>query len=135
MQYPDAETRIANWLHDHLIPPDGQTYKLWADPRLPQNWPFTAPLGHVQRGPGEADTALTLDSVLLDVDWYAKNADHARSAAELTRSLIRLTLPRFTWTDGVTVSGTATLTAPFWAPDPAVYRRSATYRVILHGMI
>jgi len=135
MDYADAETRIADWLKTRLHPVENHAVKMWADPRLPQNWPFTAPIGHVQRGPGEADAALTLDSCLLDIDYYAKNADHARRVAEQTRGLIRLVLPRFTWPDGVTVSGTATISPPFWIPDPSVYRRSATYRVILHGMV
>jgi hypothetical protein len=125
--YADPELLISGWLAEQL------GAKTWADPRLPSNWNFTAPVGHVQRGQGEADTWLTLDSVLLDVDWYAKDADHARTLAERTRSAVRLLLPGHTWPDGTTVSGTFTVTAPFWAPDPSVFRRSATYRVVLHG--
>ncbi len=130
MEYADAETRIAGWLGDQLT-----GFKLWADPVLPHNWNFTAPIGHVQRSPGEGDAALTLDSAILDVGWYAADADKARKLAERTRWLIRFELPKFTWADGVTVNGTSTITAPFWGADPSVYRRSASYRVILHGVV
>jgi hypothetical protein len=108
--------------------------KTWADPVLPTN-DFTAPLGHFQRAPGEGDTALTLDSVLLDVDWYARVADHARKAAEQTRSLLRLTLPLHTFAGGPFVKSVFTVTAPFWAPATGVFRRSATYRIFLHGLV
>lgn len=135
MEYADAETRIEAWLHDNLPQVGGRKVKTWADPHLPSNWPFTAPLVHVQRAPGEGDLALTLDAALLDIDVYASKADNARALAEQVRGLIRLLLPKYTWSDAVTVSGTATITPPCWTPDPSVYRRSATYRVILHGLI
>ncbi len=128
-EYADVETRLAPWLHEQV------GHKVWADPGIPDNWPFTAPLITVRRGPGEGDTALTLDSALLDIDVYAKVADHARQVAEQVRSAMRLVLPQHTWDDGVTVSGSFTVTGPFWAPDPSLLRRSATYRVILHGLI
>lgn len=127
--YADAETLVAGWLHERV----GQ--KTWADPRLPGNYPFTAPIGHIQRGAGGGDTAITLDSVILDVDWYAKDADHARRAAEQTRAELRLNLPLYTFDNGIFCKAVFTVTAPFWAPDPTVFRRSATYRVILHGML
>lgn len=127
--YADPEVLISEWLQQRL------GLKTWADPRLPQNWTFTAPIGHVQRGQGDGDAALTLDAALVDVDWYAKNADHAREAAERSRYELRLHLPKWTWQSGVTVSGVQTVTAPFWAPDLDVFRRSATYRVIFHGLV
>jgi hypothetical protein len=129
--YADPELLIADWLKVAL----GDGVKMWADPRLPADWPFTAPLGHVQRGQGEGDSVLTLDVALLDVDFYAKNADHARKAAERARTELRLNLPGYTWESGVTVSGVTTVAAPFWAPDPNLYRRSASYRVVLHGLL
>lgn len=128
-QYPDPETLIADWLHDQL------DCKMWADPILPQPWEFTAPLGHVQGGSGGAEIALTLDAALLDVDFYAAKAEHARDYANRARSELLLTLPGHTWPSGVTVSAVTTVTAPFWAPDPKVFKRSATYRVVFHGLI
>lgn len=127
--YADPELMISEWVHGRL------DRKTWADPRLPPDWPFSAPIGHFQRGAGEGDTRLTLDVVLVDVDWYAKNADHAREAAEETRSELRLNLPLHTFANGVMCTGVQTVTAPFWAPDPNVYRRTATYRVFLHGLV
>lgn len=127
--YADPELLVSAWLHERL------SHKMWADPRLPADWPFTAPLGHVQRGQDTGDSVLTLDAAILDVDFYAKVADHARQAAEQARNALRLHLPGHTWPTGVTVSAVDTVTAPFWAPDPNVYRRSATYRVVLHGML
>jgi hypothetical protein len=127
--YADPELLLSALLHEVT------GHKAWADPILPDNWPFTAPLYHVQRGQGEGDLALSLDSVLLDLDTYAKNADHAREAAQQAWAWVRFELPHYTWPSGITVSGTATVTPPFWAPATGVYRRSATYRVILHGVI
>lgn len=131
MSYPDPELLVATWLDAHL----DQTTKVWADPRLPDNWPFTAPLVHVQRAPGAGDAQLTLDTALLDIDVYAKRADHARDVAEQVRGLIRLTLPYTTFSNGVFVTGTITVSAPSWAPDPTVARRTAAYQVTLHGVI
>ena len=127
--YADPETRLAEWLHSQL------NCKMWADPRLPHNYDFTAPIGHLQRSPGEGDIALTLDSGIYDLDFYGKDADKVRAYAEQARYEIRFVLPGHTWADGITVNGTATVSAPFWGPDPAVFRRSASYRVILHGMV
>jgi hypothetical protein len=127
--YADPELLIAEWLHQRT------TRQAWADPRLPGDWTFKAPVYHVQRGQGEGDVALSLDAVILDVDALAKNADHARQAAQDAWALIRFELPRYTWPNGITVSGTATVSAPFWAPATGVYRRSATYRVTLHGVL
>ncbi len=127
--YADPELLISAWLRDRL------GCKVWADPRLPADWDFTAPIGHVQRGQDTGDSALTLDSAILDVDFLAKIADNARQMANQARTELRLHLPNHTWPNGITVSGVETVAAPFWAPDPNVYRRSATYRVVLHGML
>lgn len=126
--YADPELLVATWLGERL------NLKTWANPNLPHDWQFTAPIGHVQRGQGFGDTALTLDECLLDISWYAADPDHARAAAEATRTEIRLNLPRHTFSNGAFVTGTFTVSAPTWAPDPKVYRRAAAYRVILHGM-
>lgn len=126
--YADGETRLTAWLHDKL------GCKMWADPRLPHNYDFTAPIGHLQRSAGEGDGVLTLDSGIYDLDFYGADADRVRGYAEHARAALRLELPGYTWDDGVTVSGVFTMSAPFWAPDPSVYRRSAAYRVIIHGM-
>jgi hypothetical protein len=129
MKYADGETRLTAWLHTAL------GCKMWADPRLPENYDFTTPIGHLQRSAGEGDTFLTLDSGIYDLDFYGAKADTVRAYAEQARYELRFNLPRFTWADGVTVNGVATLSAPAWRPDPAVFRRGASYRVILHGLI
>jgi hypothetical protein len=126
--YADPEVLIADWLHVKL------GHKMWADLRLPPDWPFTAPIGHVQCGTDPGDVALSLDVALLDIDFYAKNADHARQAAADTRNLMLLTLPLYTFPNGVFVKSVKGGT-PRWAPDPSLYRRTATYRVTLHGFV
>lgn len=128
--YPDPETLVADWLKTVL---PGR--KVWADPRLPADWPFTAPIGHVQRGTDAGEVALSLDVALLDIDWVAKNADHARQAAADTRDQMMLNLPRYTFPNGIFVKAVQTVTAPCWTPSESLYRRSATYRVTLHGLI
>ena len=129
MWYADPELLVSAWVGEQV------GHKTWADPRLPANWKFTAPIGHFQRGQGEGDTQLTLDVVLLDVSWYAADADHARECAELTRSELRLNLPLHTFPSGVFVKSVQTVMAPCWLPDPSVYRRGATYRIFLHGLM
>ncbi|WP_431728581.1 hypothetical protein [Verrucosispora sp. TAA-831] len=125
--YGDPELLIAEWLHERL------DLTVWADPRLPSDWPFDAALGHLQRAPGEGEIALSLDAALLDLDWFAKRADHARAAAQRARTALLRDLPGYTWPSGLTVSGVTNPTPPFWAPDPE-FKRSATYRVVLHGV-
>lgn len=125
--YTDVETLLADRLHARLA------VKTWIDPRLPERWNFDAPLVHIQRG-GDGDTRLTLDAAIVDIDVYARIADNARVIAERIRTEVRLHLPAFTLPSGVTVTGTGTITAPRWLPDPTVYRRGATYRVIVHGL-
>lgn len=127
--YGDPELLVSDWVQARL------QIKTWCDPILPANWPFTAPLAHFQRGRDQGDSQLTLDVALLDVDVYAANADHARETAELIRGVLRLELPHHTFDNGAFVTGVETQMAPCWAPDPKVSRRSASYRVTLHGMV
>jgi hypothetical protein len=127
--YADPELLISEWLHEQT----GR--KAWCDPELPHNYSFTAPIYHVQRGQGEGDNVLTLDSAIIDLDTLAQNADHARSAAQEAWSLMRLTLPLHVFDGGIFITGVQTLSAPCWTPATGVYRRSAAYRVFLHGLI
>lgn len=125
--YADPELLISAWLGERL------GAKTWADPVLPPTWNFTAPIGHVQRGQGYGDSRYTLDTVLLDVDWYAKVADHARTYAEHSRYQLRVHLPGTTFPSGVLVTAVDTVSAPCWAPDP-LFRRTAAYLIYLAGM-
>lgn len=127
MTYADAETFLAAWLVGEL------SIKTWADPKLDPGWRYEAPLAHIQRSPGEGDTALTLDAALIDVDVYAAVAANAREVAELIRRAVRVTLPGYTTADGVSVQGTRTVMAPVWLPDSKVFKRSATYQLFLHN--
>lgn len=127
--YADPETLLADWLHTQL------GIKAWADPNLPDNWRFTAPIAHIQRGAGIGAAPLSLDDVTLDVDVYAANADHARDTAAGIWSAMVFTLPLTTFPNGIFVKSSSATMQPIWAPDPKIYRRSATYRVILHGVI
>lgn len=130
--YADPELLIAGWLRPLL--PD--TWKVWRDPRLPTDWPYNAPLVHLQRGQGLGAVPMSLDDVTLDVDVYAKVADHAREAAQLVWSTITLKLPLTTFQpSGVFAKGAWVISPPSWAPDPNVFRRSAAYRVMLHGFV
>jgi hypothetical protein len=127
--YADPELLIATWLHGQL------GCQMRADPRLPDRWSFDAPIGMVQRGQGFGDDVLTLDTAILDIDFYAKVADHARDYAERARHELRVNLPLHVFDGGVFVTGVRTVSAPCWAPDPGVYRRTAAYQVTLHGIV
>jgi len=127
--YTDPEVLIGRWLHELL------GLKVRADPGLPDQWKYTAPLVHVQRGQSLASLALTLDDVTLDVDTYAENADHARQVARDVGTAIEFHLPKTTFLDGTFVTYAAAISRPMWAPDPALFRRTAAYRVILHGVV
>ncbi|MEU8334801.1 hypothetical protein [Micromonospora tulbaghiae] len=122
------EALVADWLNPRT------EHKCWADPRLPEPWDFTAPLVHIQSGPG-AEIALTLDAVILDVDVYAARADNAGNVANRVRAELQLRLPGHTWESGLTVSAVRVETLPFWSPDPKVFKRSASYRVYFHGLL
>lgn len=127
--YADGELLIAEWLQ-------AQTgAQVYADPDISPYLPFSEPLGHVQRSPGEGDTKLTLDAMLLDIDWHCEVADHARDFAHQTWNLMRFTLPLHTFVGGTFVTGVRTVSAPSWAPASGAYRRSAAYMVYLHGLV
>ena len=127
--YGDPELLVSEWVHNQL------DIKTWADPGLPDNWTFTAPIAHFQRGSGLGQVPLSLDDVLLDVDVYAKHADHARQTAGDILAALTLELPLVTFANGVFVKGVWALSPPIWAPDPQVKRRTAAYRIMLHGFI
>jgi hypothetical protein len=129
LAYADPETLIASWVTETL------STKTWADPRLPGNWNFTAPITHIQRGQGLGQAPLSLDDVTLDFDTYAADADHARRTASRIWSAVTLRLPLVTFDNGIFVKGAWCLSPPSWAPDPAVYRRTAAYRIVLHGFV
>lgn len=126
--YADPELLIAEWLHAQV------GCKVWRDPRLPGDWKFTAPITHLQRAQGGGEPALTLDDVLLDVDVYAANADHARETAHAIWTAMTFSLPLTTFDNGVFVKYCAATARPVWTFDASVYRRTAAYRVILHGL-
>lgn len=128
--YADPEKLLSRWLEERL------DRKVWCDLRLPHDWWATAPVALLTRAPGEGDTQLTLDAGTYDLDWYGKNADHVREWAETARGVLRLELPGFTWPSGVTVNQVQTVSAPCWAPEfeKGVFRRTAAYRIVLHGM-
>lgn len=127
--YADPELLVAQWLKDTL------GIHVRADPDLPADWLFDAPITHVQRGQGLGAAPLSLDDVTLDVDTYAANADHARKVAGDIWSAIILQLPLTTFDNGILVKHASATTPAMWAPDPKVYRRTAAYRVILHGFV
>lgn len=126
----DPELLIARWINTEL----GITCR--ADPDLRPDWWADAPLAHVQRGQGAGEAPLSLDDVTLDVNVYAKVADHARDAAHRIWAAMTLQLPLTTFQpSGLFVKHCSATTPPFWAPDPDSYRRAATYRIILHGFV
>lgn len=128
--YGDPELLVGDWLKGVL----GVQRKVWKDPNLPADWDFNAPLVHIQRGQGLGQVPLSLDDVTLDVNVYAKVADHARTVAQTVWSAMILQLP-LTSLGSILVKGSWVLSPPTWAPDPSVYRRSAAYRVMLHGFV
>lgn len=127
--YADPELLVGQWIRDTL------NIKVWNDPRPPPNRAFTAPLAHVLRAPSGNPAPLTIDDMLLDCDVYASVADHARDTAARIWSAMTLQLPKTTFANGAFVKASTASTPPFWSPDPKVYRRSATYRVILHALV
>lgn len=126
--WADPEIPVGEWLRDEL------GIKVWMDPVAPSNAWDTAGWAWVQRAQGGDTLAVTLDDVLLDIDCYAAKADHARNLAQQVWSAMTLQLPRHTFSNGVTVQACTAFTRPCWAPDPK-FRRTATYRAILHGVV
>lgn len=141
--YADPELLVVGWLKTRL----DAGVKVWANPTLPYGWQFDAPLVHVQRGQDIAEPALSLDIALLDIETYSAEPDNARALADQIRGLMRLELPLTTFANGVFCKAVTTVSAPTWAPfrdpaasnrsgtSPTVARRSAAYRVILHGFV
>lgn len=127
--YADPELLVSEWLNGLL------GIKTWADPILPSTWRFEAPVAHIQRGRGLGAVPLSLDDVTLDIDTYAANADHARGTASDIWAAMTLQLPKTTFLNGVFCMSAGALSQPMWTPDPKVFRRSAAYRVILHGFV
>lgn len=127
--HADPELLVSKWLEGLL------TIKTWCDPQLPSTWRFTAPVAHVQRGRGLGAAPLSLDDVTLDIDTYAANADHARKTAGDIWAAMTLQLPLVTLPGGLLVKLSQAIAPPSWAPDPKVFRRTAAYRVILHGFV
>ena len=126
--YADPELIVAAWLNN------ATGIKIWTDPRLPGNMRHTAALAHLQRAAGNDDLPLSLDEPLFDVDVYAANADHARTAAHQIWQAMVWQLPHTTFGNGVFVKRVQA-NPPRWAPDPQLYRRTASYRVLLHGVV
>lgn len=127
--YGDPELLVGRWLRDRL------NIKVFLDPNLPADWPFTAPIAHLQRGSGLGASPLSLDDVVLDIDVYAAKADSARKTADDIWSAMTLGLQLTTFPNGVLVKLSQAVSQPTWAPDPKVYRRTAAYRVLLHGFV
>lgn len=126
--YADPETLIGDWLKTTLA------VKVWNDPKPPANAWTTATWLWVQRAPSGFDMPLTLDDVLLDCDAYAANADHAKALGQKVWAAMTLTLPGHTFGNGLFIKRVRAEPAPFWAPDPK-YRRSASYRLVIHGLV
>ncbi len=124
--YGDPEVLVGEWL-------EAKGFQVRADPDIRADYWAAAPLVHLQRGQSLSSLALSLDDATLDIDVYSAVADHAREVAHQVWSAMLLDLPKTTFSTGIFVTGTSVITAPFWAPDPSVKRRSASYRVILHG--
>lgn len=127
LTWADPETLIGDWLKD-------LGHHVRIDPHLRADSWANAPVTHVQRSPGFGGLALTLDDPLFDFDTYAARADHAREEAGKLWAAMTLQLPRTTLPGGIFVTKVEA-TPPCWAPASGVYRRTAAYRVILHGVL
>lgn len=127
--YADPELLVSGWLKDTL------DIVVRADPNLRSDSWNLAPVVHLQRGPGGFDAPVTIDDVLLDCDVYSAVADHARATAHRIWAAMTLDLPGHTFDSGAFVKKVKAQPPPFWGPMQKGFRRSATYRVILHGLI
>jgi hypothetical protein len=126
--YADPELAIAEWLHQQI------GSKVWTSWKLPSNERFLAPLTHVLRAPSLGALAIPLDEVLLDADTYSADEDTCREVSRLVWNTMVFQLPGTTFDNGVFVKK-CTATPPTWAPDPSVYRRTAAYTLVLHGLV
>jgi len=127
--YADPELLITGWLK-------ARGHHVRADPHLPANSWAKAPITHIQRGQGFGGLALTLDDVLLDFDTYSAKAETAREEAHALWGVMTFELPHATLPGNIFVTTTSVQTAPLWTPSTnGVYRRTAAYRVVLHGVV
>ncbi len=125
--YADPELLLGAWL-------EARGHNVFVDPNLPANAWAQAPITHIQRSPGFGGMPLTLDDPLFDFDTYAGRADHASTEAGKLWTAMTLALPGATLAGGIFVKKVEA-TPPCWAPASGVHRRTAAYRVILHGLI
>jgi len=126
--YADPELLITEWMRDTI------GGKFWTSYHLPPNERYVAPLTHVLRDISPNDLPLTLDDVLLDANTYAADEDRCKAVSLDIWNAMVFKLPGTVFGNGVLVKH-CRATPPIWAPDPSVYRRTAAYRVILHGVI
>ncbi len=126
--YADPELLIAEWLYQQI------DSKVWTSWKLPSNERFVAPLTHLLRASSPNDLAITLDDVLLDADTYSADEDTCREVSRQVWNAMVFALPRTTFDNGIFVKK-CSATPPAWAPDPSVYRRTAAYRLVLHGVV
>lgn len=127
LAWADPETLISDWLA-------ARGHQVRIDPNMPANAWARAPITQIQRSPGFGGLALTLDDPLFDFDTYAARADHARDEAGRLWAAMTLQLPKTTFANGIFVTKVEA-TPPCWAPASGVYRRTAAYRVVLHGFV
>ncbi len=125
----DPELLLSRWLAD------ATGHKVWRDPVLPADWNWTTPLGHLQRGQDGFGDQLTLESVLLDLSWYASKADTARAAANKAHVALMRDLPLTNLPGPIFVKSVQVVSPPNWLPDPTIFRRGTSYRVWLHGWV
>ncbi len=129
LTYGDPELLVANWIVATLDIPAR------ADPDMRADYWADAPVAHVQRGQGFGTAPLSLDDVTLDIDVFGARADHVRDAAHRIWMAMLMQLPLTTFGNGIFVKHVSAISAPVWSPDPSAKRRSAAYRVILHGVV
>jgi hypothetical protein len=100
---------------------------------VPANLVAAVPVAVVRRIAG-ADTILTLDQAVVDVDVYAADRAAARLLSDQIRSDFRLHLSGYVFGGGV-VAKVETSSGPVWVPydNTNVRRYTATYRVTVHS--
>lgn len=100
---------------------------------IPSDLAAELPLAQVQRIAG-ADTIITLDQAIVDVDVFAVDRASAHVLAEQIRTDFRTNLTGYRFGGG-TVALVETITGPGWlAYDNTNLRRyTASYRVTVHS--